>query len=63
MPDIVKATIPAAVVREVTEADAPLAIKYETPDTAATTKIEITYENNAIGDDQESTADKSIRDL
>jgi hypothetical protein len=63
VPDIAKEAIPAAVVREVTEADAPPAIKYETPDAAANLKIEITYENNAIGDGQESTADKSIQDL
>jgi len=59
VPEVAKETTPAAVVREVTAADTPLAIKYETPDPAANTKIEITYENNAIGDDQESTADKS----
>ena len=60
MPDVAKEAIPAAVVREVTGADTSPAIKYETPDAAANTKIEITYENNAVGDGQESTADKSI---
>jgi hypothetical protein len=33
-------------------------IKYETH-TPAETKIQVTYENNAVGDDQESRADKS----
>ena len=59
VPEVAKETTPAAVVREVTPADAPLAIKYETPDPAANAKIEITYENNAVGDGQESNADKS----
>ncbi len=57
--DVAKEAVPAAVVREVTGAETSPAIKYETPDAAASTKIEITYENNAIGDGQESTADKS----
>jgi hypothetical protein len=39
-------------------------IKYEQSATAAETTVRVTYENNAVGDNQASVADKSdsIRD-
>ena len=50
---------PKATIR-MEEADVDLApvIKYESSEPAETT-IQVTYENNAIGNDQESVADKS----
>lgn len=61
VPDVAKEVAPAPVVGAVTETDTGPTIKYETPGAAANLKIEITYENNAVGDDQESTADKSSK--
>ena len=48
----------ATIHTESAEPDAAAVIKYESS-TPADTRIQVTYENNAVGDDQESVADKS----
>ena len=56
---------PTATVRtEATDRDLSTVIKYEQSATAAETTVRVTYENNAVGDNQASVADKSdsIRD-
>lgn len=56
---------PKATVRtEATDRDLSTVVKYEQSATAAETTVRVTYENNAVGDNQASVADKSdsIRD-
>ena len=56
---------PKATVRtEATDRDLSTVVNYEQSATAAETTVRVTYENNAVGDNQASVADKSdsIRD-
>ena len=51
---------PKATIRtETTDDDVTTVVRYEESSTAAETSARVTYENNALGDDQESVADKS----
>jgi len=55
---VTRTQVPQTVVHNETDHDVAAVIHYETHSPAETT-IRVTYENNAIGDDQESVADKS----
>ena len=51
---------PKATIRtETSDDDVTTVVRYEESSTAAETSARVTYENNALGDDQESVADKS----
>jgi len=50
---------PKATIRTETSEDVTTVVRYEDSAAATETTARVTYENNALGDDQESVADKS----
>jgi hypothetical protein len=50
---------PKATIRTETSEDVTTVVRYEDSVAGTETTARVTYENNALGDDQESVADKS----